>query len=432
METNQVELPTQAEVDQFVQKNLPWNFGVNLVDISFITMGLSLISRETVMPVLVSNLTGSKLAVGMIPAIFSLGFYLPQLFSANFSERMRYKKPFVMFWGGLGERVPYGLMAVAIWLFALSNPVLAAASIMLLLGVTAFSAGFATPAWYDIIGKVLPENRRGVWSGVSHGLGAFISILGAYIIGIILEAYAYPNNFAILFALAFIATAISWVGLASNREPPSLIIKEEIPLTRYLRQLPTVLRENHNYRRFLISRTMIYLGAMASSFFIVYGTERFSSDATSVAALTATMTAVMVASKAVTNVVWGLMGDRMGHKVVLTASAFGMALAALVAWMAASTLWLGLTFVLLGAYMAADEVSSLNIILEFCAPEDRPTYIGLTNTLLAPALTLSPIIGGILATQLGYTGMFVVALILGLVGAVMLATWVKEPRGLST
>jgi hypothetical protein len=34
--------------------------------------------------------------------------------------------------------------------------------------------------------------------------------------------------------------------------------------------------------------------------------------------------------------------------------------------------------------MSADSVSRMNIILEFCAPEDQPTYIGLTNTLLAP------------------------------------------------
>ena len=55
-----------------------------------------------------------------------------------------------------------------------------------------------------------------------------------------------------------------------------------------------------------------------------------------------------------------------------------------------------------GADLVADWVSSLNIILEFCDPADRPTYIGLTNTLLAPSIVMVPLIGAWLATVIGY------------------------------
>jgi len=70
----------------------------------------------------------------------------------------------------------------------------------------------------------------------------------------------------------------------------------------------------------------------------------------------------------------------------------------------------------------------MNIILEFCAPEDRPTYIGLTNTLLAPARTLGPILGGALATWFSYRSMFAVAAIVSILGAILLIVWVREPR----
>src|SRR5688500_188639 len=92
--------------------NARWNFVVSIWDVTFIMLGISLVSRETVMPVLVAQLTDSKLALGLIPAIFSLGGYLPQLLFANFTERLRYKKPFTMWVGGLGERGPYLLMAL--------------------------------------------------------------------------------------------------------------------------------------------------------------------------------------------------------------------------------------------------------------------------------------------------------------------------------
>ena len=79
---------TQTAVDEQT-RNAPWNFSVNLSDIIFITLGLSLISRDTVLPVLISQLTDSKFAIGLLPAIASLGFYLPQLFAASFTEGLR-------------------------------------------------------------------------------------------------------------------------------------------------------------------------------------------------------------------------------------------------------------------------------------------------------------------------------------------------------
>jgi MFS family permease len=113
---------------------------------------------------------------------------------------------------------------------------------------------------------------------------------------------------------------------------------------------------------------------------------------------------------------------------VLASAAFLMALAALVAWVAPSTAWLALTFVLLGAYLAAESVSSLIIILEFCAPQDRPTYIGLTNTLLAPVFILAPLIGGWLATIAGYRGLLLTAMLISTLGGLLFVFWVHEPR----
>ncbi|HMN30959.1 MAG TPA: hypothetical protein PKE45_22580, partial [Caldilineaceae bacterium] len=92
----------ELTIDTSTERNVRWNMFVNGFDLVFFTLALSLVSRETVMPVLVSTLTDSKLAIGLIPAVFSLSFYLPQLLIANFSERLRFKKPFVLSIGGGG------------------------------------------------------------------------------------------------------------------------------------------------------------------------------------------------------------------------------------------------------------------------------------------------------------------------------------------
>jgi MFS family permease len=414
----------KTDFEREVDVNFPWNFAVNLVDATFITFGLNLVSQVTIMPLLVSELTSSKVAIGLIPATYSLGYFLPQLLTANFAEGLRRKKPFVTLLGGLGERCPYLLIGLAVWWLAEPAPVLTLLAFFLLLATTAASNGMATPAWYDMIAKVIPVHRRGLWSGVGQSLGALLGIAGGALSGYILANWSFPHNFGLSFILAFICAAISWLGLALTREPENPTVKPRTSLGQYLRRLPTVLRQDSNYVRFLIGRSVANLGTMAGGFFMVYGKDNVAGAFEQVG----TLTAILVGSQAVMTVLWGLIGDRKGHKVVLCGAAFSMALAIAVAWMASSPAWLWMTFALLGVSVSADSVSRMNIILEFCDPEDRPTYIGMTNTLLAPARALAPIIGGWLATWAGYRGMFVVGLLVSILGSALLTLWVREPR----
>jgi len=414
----------QAAYEQQIKAHANWNFAANLWDIGFLTFGTGLVSQATIMPLLVSELTDSKVAIGLIPAIFSLGFLLPQLLTANFTERLRVNKPFVMLLGGFGERGPYLLIGLAVLAFARSAPLLTLVLLLGLLGASSTSAGVANPAWYAMIAKVIPVHRRGLWMGLSRSLGALLGIAGGLVSGWALVHWAFPQNYGYLFVMAFAVIAVSWLGLAANREPPSLTVKPHSSLGDYLSRLPTVLRRDPNYVRFLISMSVANLGAMAGGFYMVYGKENVPGALAQVGILTA----VLVGTQAVANLLWGLLADRRGNKVVLVAGALGMALTAAVAWWTESFGWLVVLFGLHGLSLSASMVSRMNIILEFCEPEDRPTYVGLTSTLLAPARTLGPILGGWLAMAFDYRGMFLVALALSLVGGVMLLGWVREPR----
>lgn len=411
------------QVDSTVESNLPWNFSVNLIDITFITLAFSIISRETITPLLISNLTDSKIAIGFVPAIYSIAYYLPQLFAANHAERLKRKLPFVMLIGGLLERVPYLFAGLAILLFAESAPITTLLCLYLVIGLGAFGNGVATPAWFSMIGKVLPVNRRGIFFGLSEGLGTLMGILGAYFVGRVLDDMGYPQSFATLFFVAAVFMGISWIGLALNREPESPIVKEHIPFSRYFRRLPAILRGNHNFRRFLLSYSISRLSTMGVGFFIVFGNERFQLSGADVGLLTA----ILIGSQAAMQLLLGWLADKRGHKANLTLSGFALALAAVLALGAADLVGLIPAFVLLGLGLASDHVSRLNIILEFAAPEDQPTFIGLTNTLLAPVVFLAPIFGGWLA-DFGFEALFMLMAICGLAGGLLLFTWVKEPR----
>ena len=411
------------KVNSTVEKNLPWNFSVNLIDISFITLAFSIISRETITPLLISNLTDSNIAIGLAPAIYSIAYYLPQLFAANHAERLKRKLPFVMLIGGLLERVPYLFAGLAILLFAESAPLAALLCLYLVIGLGALGNGVATPAWFSMIGKVLPVNRRGIFFGVSEGLGTLMGIIGAFFVGRVLDGMGYPLNFATLFLVAAVFMGISWIGLALNREPESPIVKEHIPFSRYFRRLPAILSNNHNFRRFLLSYSISRLSTMGVGFFIVFGNERFQLSGADVGLLTA----ILIGSQAAMQLLLGWLADKRGHKANLTVSGFALAAAALLALGASGVVSLIPAFVLLGVGLASDHVSRLNIILEFAAPEDQPTFIGLTNTLLAPVVFLAPILGGWLADR-GFETLFILMAVFGLAGGALLLKWVMEPR----
>jgi MFS family permease len=408
-----------------VQASFRWNFCVNLVDAAFYMLGLNLVSQATIMPLLVSELTPSRIAIGLIPATFNVAFLLPQLLTANYAERLPRQKPFVMLLGSVGERVPFLLMGLVVWWLARPAPTITLVVFYLLLATTAASNGTVTPAWYSMIAKVIPVHRRGLWAGLGHSLGALLAIAGAGLAGHILARWPFPRNYGLCFFLAFLSVMISWVGLSLTREPASPVVKPRTSQRDYLRQLPAILRRDGNYVRFLIGRTVANLGTMAGGFFMVYGKENIPGALEQVG----TLTAILVGSQAVMNLLWGIVGDRKGHKVVLCIAALLMALAAAAARVAFSLSGLWVAFALLGMSISAAAISSMNIIVEFCAPEDRPTYIGLTNTLLAPGM-LAPIVGGWLATWAGYRGLFTVAMILSLLGSALLALWVREPRHL--
>ncbi len=407
-----------------IEKDRNWNFTVNVLDNMFYALAISLVSQETIMPLLVSRLTESEIAVGLISAIFSLSFLMPQLLVANHAQGLKRKLPFVLLLSGLLQRLPYPLIGLALLLFAVEAPGLALALFFIGIAAAALGGGLVTPAWFTMIGKVIPTRRRGIFFGLADGGGLLMGIAGAFFVGRILDAVDYPGNFSLLFLIAGLPLAISWFALSLTREPESEDVKQSVPLRQYLRQLPAVLREHVNYRRFLVGFALLRLSMMAVSFFIVLGDKRFALGGADIGSLTA----IFIGSQAVLRLTFGWLGDRWGHKRNLVISAVSMVLAAVFALSSTSVLGLIPAFICLACAISSDSVSHFNIVLEFAPPAEQPTFIGLTNTLMAPFTFAGPIMAGWLSDKFDINALFVASLVCGVIGAALLGWWVREPR----
>ena len=139
-------------------------------------------------------------------------------------------------------------------------------------------------------------------------------------------------------------------------------------------------------------------------------------------------TLILVASQALTNLLWGFLGDKKGYKLLTALGATGQIMAALLAVWANSINLFYVVFALTGAALSLEMIASLNIVLEFGPTEERPTYIGLANTIRSPFLGLAPILGGIIADRFSLGSVFLTTAALVILGLLWLSFLVVEPR----
>ena len=88
--------------------------------------------------------------------------------------------------------------------------------------------------------------------------------------------------------------------------------------------------------------------------------------------------------------------------------------------------------VLTGLANVAIWTLSLTLTVEFGTESERPVYIGLSNTLIAPATILAPLLGGWLADAQGYPFMFFCTAIGGILTLAVLYFFFKDPLKLET
>lgn len=96
---------------------------------------------------------------------------------------------------------------------------------------------------------------------------------------------------------------------------------------------------------------------------------------------------------------------------------------------AGDSLWLvALVFAGIGAAVQGFQNASANLTLEFGSRQDLPARIAIANTASEAAGTVGPLLGGLLATALGYEAVFMVSIAFLLVGGAVVGYYVPEPR----
>ena len=413
-----------SAAEQFVEKHYRHNFLFNMLDGAMFWIGYSFIAPGLILPLYASHFTDNNLLLGIIPSMSAVGYMLPQLFTANWAQRLPLKKVLPVNLGFFTERLPIFLLAPAAYFLAGSSPLAALAALYLFFGWHSLGAGLVAVGWQDMIAKVIPIDRRGRFMGITSFLGNGTGALGAAGAAWLLANYEFPGGYVLAFAVAALFIFLSWAFLAQTREPPVVTHTETHSQLEYFRQLPAVVRADPNFRNFLIAQAVLNLAGMANGFLMIYAARTWGLPDS----YAGTFTSVMMLFQAAANLGFGLLADRRGYKLLVELScvlgmlAIGLAVAVPAPWI------FFVVFALRGAATAAGFISSIAITMEFTTAELRPTYIGLSNTISGLAGFAAPLLGGWLANSLGFSAMFVICIGIGLAGLAGMFWLVKDPR----
>ena len=402
------------------------NFRINVTEGALFVAGGAFISSQTVLPALVAKLGGSNVAVGSVAVILWVGLFLPQIFSARVVETLCWKKPWAIRFGAI-QRVIVLLMGVLVLLFGADRPGLALAGFLTLFALNQIMLGVTTPGWFDLFAKVTPPTRRGRLVGTRNSIGGVAAFFCGLVLTWLLATLEFPLSFGIAFFCAFILQLGSIIVQFKLVEEEPSVVRGQRPISRFLRDLPRIVQGNREFREFLVASAFLVLATMPVGFFTVYGLKEFNADESAVG----TFTLVMVAIQVVSAIVNGHIADHYGHKVALVCAATSMFCASVWALVAPSLAWFTLVYMFLGVNLGSELMIRYNMSIEYGPIAQRPTYVGLMNTVLAP-LYLSSLAGAWISDLLGYKTVFLTGSIFSVIGIAYLVTRVKDPRTIAT
>jgi MFS family permease len=413
---------TEEETAALVERNYRWNFAVNLVDGSSFWFAMSFLGTTTIVPLFISKLTPSMLPIAYVAMLAQAGWFLPQVFTANWVERLPRRKPVAVGLGMLLERFPVVLCAVAA-LVAGRWATLALVFFLIVYTWNRLGGGVVAIAWQDLIARVFPLERRGRFWGLTSAIGAGLGFAGSALSAWLLSTYAFPTGFVILFSLAAGILLFGWVFATRIREPALPFDGSPQGQREFLASLPLLLKEDPPFRRFLGARLLLSLGGMGLGFVTVAAVRRWAvADGT-----VGLYTGMLLLGQTVGNLVFGLLADRRGHKFALEWAALAYAAAFTLAWLAPGATRYYAVFFLIGVSQGILVVSGILVLFEFSEPGRRPTYIGLANTSLGVVNVLGPMVGASLA-GVGFSVLFAACAVISFVSWVSMRWWVEEPR----
>jgi len=412
----------EAEYEKFVWDNLKRNYLGNYLHGMLGMTGFRLVNTPTFLPAYLHMISGSNTIVGLGLALQQVGGVISPIFGASRIEHRTKVMPAALWMGGLARTAVAGI-AVSGWLLKGNALVTSILGFMLMFGIF---MGAQRVVFSLLMAKVIPISRRGRLQAWRNATGSLIAAALAYVAGrFLIGPNVFGNGYGVTFVLAVILTTAGLTAL-------QLLLKEpEPPTTRSpsrfrdrLREFPRLITEDRAYAWFLVVQMLSSSARIATPFYILY----VGASMHMTGKLLGALSFAYIGADALSNLVWGYLGDKTGFRLVLLFSLLSWAVSTVLLIEVHQPWAVFLAFFGLGAGQAGYMMSAQTMILEFGARDDLPMRIAVSATAESLTATLAPLIGGKVADMLGYDTVFGLSIGVLVAGLAILIAVVKEPR----
>lgn len=403
------------------------NFLMHFWDGVIFMFAMSFVAVQTVFPVLISELGGTAIAVGLVPVLWNLGLNVPQiLLIRRRGDHTNIKPVFLKY--ALFHRLLFLAMGLFLLLVVEHLPKeVKISAVLLVILLMALSGAFAIPNWYQLLSKTTPVTLRGRLLALRQLFGSLLGVAGGSAVAFVLAEFAFPYDFSILFLTAFFFMIVSFLYIRRiveiSQEDSSAAHEEELRRAGSRDYMRRLLKKNKNFRWYLIADFLMLASASATSFYSVYGLQKFSLHSS----YTGIYTIILMASMSAGNVIFGFTADRKGHLLNLKLLTLSYAAASLLAVVISSSILYGAVFFFMAIGLTIHGISRLSIVAEMTSERERRDYLVLLNSMTAPAF-LTGLAAGYIIESAGYTVYFVLSALLAVSSFLVLSFKVKDPR----
>jgi len=411
----------EAEYEAEIERNLPRNYVANLAHGLLGQTGFRLISAPTFVPAYIFQLSGSDVAVGLALGAQSLGGALSSILGATLIEHRKRVLPMGLLvgWGMRG-----GILGLALSGFFLPDR-WALIFACIFLGLFGLFNGIQSVIFNYLMAKVIPLRLRGRLSGLRNFVAGLTASAVAYLGGeYFVGRNVWGNGYATTFLMAFGLTSIGLTMLMLVREPVPPEVRARGRFWGRVAEIPALFASDRALSAFYQASALAALGGLAVPFYVLYAGQSIALSGANLGVLST----AMLLSQTGTNLLWGVLADRAGSRIVFLLSVGLWALSTLLLMSVHSLLGLAVIFAGLGAGQGGFQNASQILVLEFGGRADLPMRIAVLNAVTSLMGAIGPLAGGLMAQHLSYEAVFWFSLIVQAAAVATMLLRVDEPR----
>lgn len=406
-----------AEVETNLRRNMVANFIHGMLGMT----GFRIIYAPTLLPAYLQLISGSAFIVGLGQALIQLGLLVSPIWSAASLEHKKRILPAAIRFGTL---MRLAVLGIAIAGYLLGEVALVVATLLCLAALGLFN-GMQRVAFQMVISKLIPTDRRGRLQGARNLMGGAVAAVLSYAAGkYLIDANALGNGYATTFLFAFVLTSLGLMALQWGVvEPDAPAVREAVGVRARLRDIPALMADA-DYRWFMIAQGLAMAGRIAAPFYILIATRTMPLDGTTIGILSL----AFLGADTLSNLAWGLMGDRTGYRATFIASLGFVLLGLGLLEFATSPVMTIAAFAAFGIGGAGYGMSAQTMVLEFGAREDLPMRIALSTMVEGGVSAIAPLIGGLMLLWASSDALLTTAAVLTFAAVALLIGKVRDPR----